>query len=183
MNEKDFTTLLSITFAFLGAAVACSIWTKVAVELMRHRLFTIRAKLFDAALEASAFDDDAYREMRLVINGLLRSAHTMRGVRWLHFVSKQYYSPDSSNKRLIDPSKSKIPVAIVEARCDVVNAFKFHLWLSRIDGAVVMLLLTIGGRLNKIIQAVFIEAEKVGRDDEYAKATVVGVWRLPKPIA
>ncbi len=49
---------------------------ELRVDLLRHRLFVIRTRLFD---EASAgrisFDSHAYRYTRTVINGMLRFAH------------------------------------------------------------------------------------------------------------
>lgn len=51
------------------------------IDLFRHRLFKMRAELFDLALEGHvAFDDPAYTRMRMLLNGFIRNAHRLNVV-------------------------------------------------------------------------------------------------------
>jgi hypothetical protein len=57
-------------------------WRRQRVDVLRERLFEIRAKLFDyAANGAVSFDDPAYTGLRVLMNGMIRFAHRFSGTR------------------------------------------------------------------------------------------------------
>lgn len=62
------------------------------VALTRQRLFVIRARLFNAALEGKiSFDDPAYNLVRQALNGMIRFTHNLSFLRWFAIVILNRY--------------------------------------------------------------------------------------------
>ena len=93
-QEASFFALATIVLvAFLVALH--SLYVRFFIERYRNRMFSIRNELFDRAVagKGGAFDDDAYKILRLTINGMIRradwiSAWEVLSLRALHMHSR-----------------------------------------------------------------------------------------------
>lgn len=61
-------TLLSLILSY-------AIWCKFRTIILRERLFLLRDGIFDEATDRGRLDDEAYREVRRIINQQIRFAH------------------------------------------------------------------------------------------------------------
>lgn len=73
---------MNIAYSVISIAllyfVAFFLFDRYRVDSLRQRLFDVRASLFlEAANGKIAFDSDAYRYTRTVLNGMLRFAHRL----------------------------------------------------------------------------------------------------------
>jgi hypothetical protein len=52
------------------------LWKPQRIDIVRQKLFALRSKLFDVAADGVvSFDDPAYTQLRLLLNGMIRFAH------------------------------------------------------------------------------------------------------------
>lgn len=62
------------------------------IALTRQKLFVIRARLFNAALDGKLkFDDPAYELVRQALNGMIRFTHNLSFLRWFAIVLVNRY--------------------------------------------------------------------------------------------
>jgi hypothetical protein len=79
ISIQTVSTAISTLVSLAGIWVLiCWFYRKYRVDVFRHRLFVLRAELFDHALAGEiAFDDPAYVGLRRMLNGFLRFAERM----------------------------------------------------------------------------------------------------------
>ena len=69
---------------FLLAVIVYGPWQSLMADRIRQSIFDARAELFDMAASGRlAFDDQAYREVRLSMDRMIRFAHEMTWTRFL----------------------------------------------------------------------------------------------------
>jgi hypothetical protein len=117
-------------------------------DLLRARLFTIRAELFDSAAEKHLdFDHPAYGLLRSTLNGFLRFGHRYGGFRLIGatlFLGAT--SPDQARKRW-EAATADLPDDVVcwleGLRNRMHLAFLKHLCMTSATGTAFLILLTI----------------------------------------
>lgn len=171
MTYDEFATLAVGILVVLVLLFALRFWRRAVTEMTRQRLFAVRAELFDAAAMQNKFEDSAYRETRLVINGVLRDLDRINGWVWLYYGFMHWKSEDTELLSSALPSV-EMQDSVIKTRKSVSRILSLHLWVSSIDTFAAMLIFTILGHVNIIIQAALHEAERVGRDDSYALITI-----------
>lgn len=175
MDYQEYARLLVSIVSFLALFAALSVWRCVFNEWIRHKAFSIRARLFDAAHKSGALNDPAYKDTRLMINGLLREIHTL--TIWKGLYIAFVWARNRKIREMAPAEISPITNEIKHARNDVKRLIIYHLWMSRLDGFVIMLLLASLGKFHRLIQAYVDEVNKVGSDDRYARSKTNG-WHL-----
>jgi hypothetical protein len=85
MNNEAVATVLSSGLSLLGLAVLYLwLYRDYRRDLLRTRLFTLRAELFDGAADGRIdFNHPAYGLLRGMLHGFLRSGHDMGAFRLL----------------------------------------------------------------------------------------------------
>lgn len=103
--EHIGTIKLGLSLILLWLFWHCA-WKEYALDKFRQKLFSIRAELFDAALDGHtglAFDSRVYGQFRLSINRLIRFGH------FISFPSAVVFQLASMLPIRGNPYKSKIP--------------------------------------------------------------------------
>jgi hypothetical protein len=76
MNPVSYEQIMSLLGLIALWAFWYYLWKPQRVDIFRQKLFALRSDLFDlAATGLVAFDDPAYSQLRLLINGLIRFSH------------------------------------------------------------------------------------------------------------
>jgi hypothetical protein len=76
MNPVIYEQIMSLLGLIALWAFWYYLWKPQRTDIFRQKLFALRSDLFDIAAEgAVSFDDPAYTQLRLLINGLIRFAH------------------------------------------------------------------------------------------------------------
>jgi hypothetical protein len=70
------------------------LWRPQRVDAFRQKLFALRTELFDlGANQVVPFDDDAYTQLRLMINGMIRFAHQVSFPTLLVVMAQSKHAP------------------------------------------------------------------------------------------
>jgi len=84
-------------------------WRTYRVDALRQRLFALRDELFDYATSgAISYDDPAYWNLRLLMNGMIRFAHRLTFPRLLLAVVVNSLWPDPCLMKLLTDWQKKI---------------------------------------------------------------------------
>jgi len=74
----------SILSLIVLAFIVCKLWPEQRVDLFRQQMFALRDELFDFAADGKVgFEEPAYRQLRALMNGLIRYAHNITPFRTL----------------------------------------------------------------------------------------------------
>ena len=77
----DVLTALHAAFALLGILVVVLLYRNFRVDRLRNNLFALRDDLFDFAVEANIVNEPSYRQLRNIMNGMIRFSHRLSFVR------------------------------------------------------------------------------------------------------
>jgi hypothetical protein len=92
MLELHFKTIIISTVFLVLWIMFFTLHRNFHIARTRQRLFGIRASLFNAALEGKiGFDEPAYRQVRQVLNGIIRFTHNLSFFRMLAIVIFNQY--------------------------------------------------------------------------------------------
>lgn len=93
MIEMHFKTIIVSTVFLVLWVMFFTIHRSYHIVRTRQRLFGIRAGLFNAALDGKInFDEPAYRQVRLILNGMIRFTHSLSFLRVLAIVIFNRYA-------------------------------------------------------------------------------------------
>ena len=184
MSEINIAQLFWVCASIFALLFSLWAWRRSVIELSKQRLFSIRAELFDSAAASHAFADETYCDTRWTINGVLRDIDSLSGPIWLYYGFMYWRKREQIKKdfaKRADAQDSLISDAVLKARRDMSRALKRHLWFSGPVSSLTMLIALMCGKISLLVQVVFSEAERVGKDDSYAATKMLD--RICRPAA
>jgi hypothetical protein len=131
MNTVSYEQILSLVGLIALWAFWHYLWKPQRTDIFRQRLFALRSDLFDLAANGEvSFDDPAYTQLRLLINGMIRFAHRASLASLVVTVAQSRRAPEDpliawrkSAQRLPEDARNRV-LAVYDAVTDV---FATHL--------------------------------------------------------
>ncbi len=177
MSPNEYSTYVSIFLSLLLLAYALKIWRRFVITWTRESAFSIRADLFDCARENDAFSDPAYRETRLVINGMLRWLEQMSVFNILCLSIQMKLRNLKFDTQIEGLEDSPIKTKIIDAQESLKKLIMRHFCLVGFDGILLMGIVAFIGGMASTLRAAYCESEKYGKSEEYAtRKSKEGPW-------
>lgn len=150
--------LVSAVASICGAYLVWSLGVrKLFLDLMRERLFELRFELFRLGMSGElSFDNDAYRSLETLFNGLLRFGHRISFLTWVYSsraIARAQQEKDYVNissqialkvSRLNPETQEKITRILEDVHSDVIAYMAFSSLLFLLIYAVLNLLEVLG---------------------------------------